>query len=93
VIVLAVTARTIAHSSTPIDVDSAEALVDFGGDRLPDSLGKKLLPPGGRCLALIYEFEGPSPSDSVEFVRASAITAAQHLSGAKMWSASGLEGK
>lgn len=63
----------------------AEALVAGGTDQLPAEMRRVRLGADGRCIALIYEFERPSQSDSARFVYSVAIGALQHLTLAGLW--------
>jgi len=85
IIVFAVTDRPSQSAGAAINADSARSLLMGGSDQLPTSLRQVPLGMDGRCLALIYEFERPTESDSARFVTSAPIGALQHLTLAGLW--------
>ena len=85
IIVFAVTDRPSQSAGAAISADSAARLLRGGSDQLPQWLRDVPLGPDGRCVALIYEFERPTESDSARLVTTAAVGALQHLTMAGLW--------
>ncbi len=87
VIVFAVTDRPSGQTADGhgLRPREAEILVAGGSDQLPAAMRAIPLETDGRCIALIYEFERPSESDSARFVPRAEIGALQHLMLAGLW--------
>ncbi len=87
VIVFAVTDRPSGQTADGhgLRAREAEVLVAGGSDQLPAAMRRVPLGADGRCIALIYEFERPSESDTARFVPNAAIGALQHLTLAGLW--------
>jgi len=87
VIAFVVTARAVTSSGTAATRETMDTLLSSGAMTLPESLRNTLLPAGGHCEALVYEFFRRSADESPRELgeTESTILAREHLIGAGLW--------
>jgi hypothetical protein len=89
VVVFVIVDDAVPHSAAAPSEEDADAWMESGLDRLPNSLRSRTFGPDHHITALIYEFKRPDGDKPVVAMNPSALSAKQHLERARLQHALG----